>query len=148
MALDFSQLDRLRMTEQSTAIYRLVQLEGDPTLTVAFAGEANTAYLNDLLKQSKESARKLQSLGATPAALEAQRDDARILYARHVVRGWSGVVDAQGVEVPFSPENCLAFLRALPGWIFDTIQRFCERPANFIKPGQADSKEIGLIAGN
>lgn len=145
---DFSQFDRLRMTEESTAVYRLHQLEGEPTLTVAPALEANAPYLNALLKQSKDSNRRLQALGASPAALEASREDARVLFARHVIRGWNGVVDSKGAPVEFSEQNCLAFLRALPAWIFDAIQSFCTRPTNFIKPGEAGPKEIEATAGN
>lgn len=145
---DFSQLSRLQVSGQTTATYRLSQLEGEPTLTVAPATEANAAYFDALLRQSKAALRAIQASGMSKAAVDQRRADAKRIFATTVVRGWAGVLDARGALVPFSPEACAAFLNALPDWIFDQVRSFCSDPSNFVQPGEASPAEVAEAAGN
>lgn len=148
MQPDFSQLSRLQVSDKTTATYRLYQLDGEPTLTVVPATEANAEYFDALLRQSKATLRNLQSTGASKAALDQRRKDACRLFAAHVVRGWEGVQAADGSIVPFSKEACSAFLNALPGWILDGLRNFCSDPSNFVRPGDAGPAEVAETSGN
>lgn len=151
MPSDFSRLSQFSIDADRRATYRMSEVDlgaGDVTIEVAPATDANASYFNALVKQSKEGARALRQAGATAAALDAQRALAVALYSRHVLRGWSGVVDASGKVVAFSPEEAEGFLRALPGWIFDRLRAFCSEPSNFVQPGTSTPSEVAASSGN
>lgn len=138
---DFGHLKALQISE-TLAEYRLVQIEGAPSLFVAFAGETNKPYLNAVLRslrgRSAVSARTM-----TPAQLDATRDQDREEYSRHIVKRWERVVDAQGQEVRLSQQEALQFLQALPNWLFDDLRSFCANPANFLAEGTAEAEQQG-----
>lgn len=146
MSVDFSNLAQHSVAVQAVP-YRLFQIEGEPVLRVLPATEENKPYFNALLRQTKESLRSLQATGASADAVEARRKLARDLIADHVLVGWEGVVDASGREVAWSKDDGRAFLEALPGWIFDSVQSFCQSPANFTqrRPSKA---EVAATSGN
>jgi hypothetical protein len=146
--VDFSNLKRFNVSPDSIVPFRLTQLDGEPVLQVAPATEANKTYFNALLAQTKESLRELSQKGASAESVELQRELAKELFAVHIVRGWSGVLDVAGNEVPWTRANCVAFLDALPGWIFDRIRDFCSNSANFIGPREAAPAELDATAKN
>ena len=76
----------------------------------------------------------MQAGAVTRDVLDQQREQDRTLFAKHVIIGWSNVVDSGGRSVPFSPEVCEEFLRALPDYILDDIKLFASTPGNFIDP--------------
>jgi hypothetical protein len=128
---DFSHLKRFDVAPTATAEYRmtLILMDGKiPSLTVSPATEANKPYFAGVLKRQRT---RRGSNVVSHGALIEQRNEDRSAYAKHVIRGWSGIVDADNNPVEFSYENCLDFLRALPPSVFDDLRLFCQNDANF-----------------
>lgn len=65
------------------------------------------------------------------------------LFAKHVLTGWVGVIDASGKEVEFSEVNARALMRALPSHVLASLLTFFTRPELF---GVAIDAEA--VAGN
>lgn len=130
---DFSHLKKLAPDKGRTAEYSFSEIEGSPTLVVKVAGEVNVAYwralLNDQLSRPRSAGRR--SAQAVDKAMKGGRDTDRRLYAKHVVVDWRGVFNSNGDVVPFSADECAAFLEALPDFLFDTLRAFCTEPGNF-----------------
>jgi len=61
-------------------------------------------------------------------------------YARLVVTGWSGIVDADGVEVPFSVEACVALFDYAPELFFNLLL-FSNDRANYRAKELADEQQ-------
>lgn len=97
------------------------------------ATETNPDYQNAWLRLQAErqlaTARKQQ---VDNDAIATARDDDRELLAATCVTGWENVTDAKGEPVEFSPENALAFFKALPAWIFDRYRNWVMTPRSFI----------------
>lgn len=129
---DYSHLNKLAVSSTKTATYDIMQIEGAPKLTLKAATEANKPFFNALLKRGKASARIIKSKGMNADMLASYRDEDRVLYAKHVITGWSGIKDASGKEVSFSQDECSAFLGALPDYIFDEIREFATNEGNFV----------------
>jgi hypothetical protein len=142
---DFSQLQRLQPTRERTSDYMISQIEGAPVLTIRFAGEANKPYWRALLKC--QAARPRSSMRRSPEAmdraLKSARDDDRALYAAHVIVGWRDIKDASGAAVPFSAEACVAFLAALPDYLFDEVRVHATEQSNFQE--MMDGEELAKI---
>lgn len=130
---DFSHLQKLEVSRHTTAEYEFIDLRGNPTLTVVPATEANQGYFGTLLKRNKTYARRLRSQGMTRELLQKNRNEDRELYAKFVVKGWRGIRDADGADVPFSPEACREFFNKLPDHMFDDVRAFCAEPSSFIE---------------
>ena len=56
-----------------------------------------------------------------------------MLYAKHIVKGWTGIVDNKGKAVEFTEGECLGFLSSLPDWLFDELRAFASDLQNFIE---------------
>lgn len=110
--------------------YVLWFMEGNPTLHVLPAGEVNRPYFQALLKLVSQSPTKLTAL--TTARISEERNQDRQLFAKHVIQGWEGVRDTEGNLVPFSYDNCLEFLRALPDNYFDEIRNYAKDLTRFV----------------
>lgn len=52
------------------------------------------------------------------------------IFAQHFVAGWSGILDADGAPIPFSPAACVALFE-FAGDIWDDLQRFAMNRANY-----------------
>ena len=144
--VDFSHLDKLKVTPDRTAEYTLYQIEagadGHPVLILAPATDANKPFQNAALKKSTtKNFRRMRGGSLTPEMLEEDREDDRKLYPRHVVKGWRNVTDAKGKDVSFTSDNVLAFLRALPNWVFDDVRMFAGNPSNFLQDDDAIDTE-------
>lgn len=46
---------------------------------------------------------------------EDQREEARMrVFARHLITGWNNIIDKEGNDLPFSPDNAVMLLEDLP----------------------------------
>lgn len=129
----FEHLKALEVKDKTTE-FPLTMLRGCPKLIVKPATESNKPYFNEVLRRSAKSVRKAVQGNITVdvETLEKNREDDRSLFPKHVIVGWSGVLDSDGKEVEFSQSNCKEFLHALPDWIFDQIGIFCRKNSNFV----------------
>lgn len=141
---NFDHLKKLDVTKDKTASYTLNQIvvnDLSPVLTVAPATEANKGYFNALLKRASKSARQVAAGKVSAALIEENREEDRVLYPMHIVKGWENVFDSTGAEVAFSKEACAEFLEALPNWLFDDLRNFCGKPDNFVEVASLDLLE-------
>lgn len=130
---DFSYLKTLDVVER-TAEFTLHQIAINgvsPTLVLASATEANKPYFNALLKRAGKSARQVRAGAVSASLIEENREEDKALYPKHVIKGWTGVTDANGADVTFSSDDCIDFIAQLPNWLFDDIRNFAGNPANF-----------------
>lgn len=139
---DFS---HLKVEASKTATYTLYQLEGEPHLELAPAGEVNKPYFNDALRRLKKRQAQIKATGIDASLVRANRVEEYDLFAKHIVKNWHGVVDSTGADVPFSEDNAREFLAALPTDLFDAIRDFAADLSNF-REGEAPA--TGDIAGN
>lgn len=154
---NFSYLRQYVPTE--TAEYELFELEGVgdecPVLIVKCAAD-NTAYLEALKQHRQETNRKVERMrrgknkrlrpGEVMNELLAEID--LKVYPGTIIVDWRNVVDTNHEAVPFTVENCAAFLQALPHSIFEGVRAFCSDPRNF-RAGADDSDEnTEALAGN
>lgn len=134
---DFSHLKDLDVSTERVARFTLHQIAVNgktPTLLVAPATEANSAYFNALLKRANKSARAVRAGNINTGMIAENREEDRELYPRHVVKGWEDMVDGKtGEDVKFDRDECVNFLANLPDWLFDDIRNFCGNPANFVE---------------
>lgn len=144
--VDFSNIEKLDVGGRQRAELTLFQVDGAPTLTLAPALESNKPYFNAALKGARKHQRGTRGGGVKASTVSAVRDSNRRLFAKHIVKDWSGVVDADGNEVDFNLEHCEAFLNALPDWLFDEIVEFAGNPANF--QVEEDDLDVEELEGN
>lgn len=136
---DFSQLKKLDVTAEKTAIYTFFNIEGEFQLVVKPATEANKPLFNALLRRARKNNKAVQAGAINLGMISANRDEDRDLYSQHVVIGWKKVVDANGKEVEFNTSNCLDFLKAIPDYEFDGLREFCSNPMSFIDRDTIDA---------
>lgn len=141
--MDFSHLSKLEVKDR-TAKYPIYQIEGEPVLIMRPANESNKPYFNSVLRKSRRNIRSLQVGAINQKMIDENREQDRILFPKHVIVGWENMPDSKGENVPFSSENCEAFLRALPNWIFDEIRNFASTSANFF----GDPIQVGDMASD
>lgn len=146
---NFSHLKTLEPLGSLVVDFPFFQIEGRPVLKVRHAGRSNAPYANALDKLNAKSGamRRLSQGKMDRRTIDAARDDSRDLFARFVIVGWGGVVDASGAPVAFTLENCRAWLVALPDYLFEELLRFCADQQNFL-PDAPTSEEIEDQAGN
>lgn len=140
---DFSYLKNLDV-KNKTAHYPIHQIAGTPVLIMKPATEANKPYFNAVLKKSRRNVRALKAGAINQVMIAENREQDRELFPRFVVTGWEDLVDAKGEAVEFNRENCEAFLRALPDWIFDEVRNFAGDSINFTE----DMPDIEVKAKN
>lgn len=147
---DFGYLNQIEVRDQ-TADYTINEIEVNgksPTLVLKPTTQANTAYFNALLKSSTKKARRNAGAQIDASILDEGREEDRVLFPLYVVAGWKNVVNSKGKDVPFSPTECEAFLRALPDWKFDDIRNFCGNSRNFLNLSSITIGEEDEAAGN
>ncbi len=128
---NFSQLKELEVSDK-TVDYHIYQIEGEAVLKLLPASETTKPYFNALFKKSRSRVKAIQSSKMNVGMVKDNRDEDRGLYSKHIVKGWAGIVDADGKVVPFTEENVFDFLTALPDWIFEDIRNFAADIQNFI----------------
>lgn len=145
---DFSHLQRLDVGVAETVDYQLYQIDGEPTLVIAPATEANKPYFNAILRRSRKNMRALNAGSISTGMIDSNRHEDRSLYAAHIIKRWRDVRDVEGIEAAFTPDNVRAFLDALPNWIFDDLRTFAGNPANFLDEGISEAEETGKVSGS
>lgn len=133
MTADFSNITALAVTKDHTTDFTMYTVVGEPILTLKPAGEANKPYFNALLKKTGKYARRLKASKINAAMLAENRDEDRALFPKYVIEGWSKrpPIDATGKPAPFSEENCIAFVEALPNDVFDEMRDHAAGMENF-----------------
>ncbi len=134
------------------AVYYTLPLKGEPPpeLLVRYAGEANRAYSNALLKANQKSgvSRRLARGQATVDTQKKLLDIDRDLFPRHVILGWRHVVNKKKEQVEYSHAACRELLEALPDWAMRELSQFCGIATNFTKDSEPDESDIEDTAGN
>jgi len=145
-----------KLTPTAKAWYTIHEIEGTPKLEVCYAGRTNKPYFAALQKLAIARARgvKIQkgndeSLArANIEALERVMANDRVLFPKYVILGWEGVVDSAGNPVEFNSVNCAEFVAALPDWIFQRLQQFCDHAANFVDEDAPTPEDISEASKN
>jgi hypothetical protein len=107
MSYKFDNIDALQRKRDIEAEGTELGLPGDIKLIVRAATDANPSWR----AASAGIMNELRRLRNARADNDRVRAYLAPLYARHLVKDWSGV-KSDGVEVPFSVEACTAFLLA------------------------------------
>lgn len=136
--VDFSNLKQLDISADKTALYTLLPLKGSPKLILSPATADNKPFFNDALKRSRNTQK---SKTVNSATVDAIREADRVIFSEYIVKSWEGVTDKSGEPVPFTKENCLDFLKALPNWIFDDLRIFASSIENFVDYDQSEEEE-------
>ncbi len=136
---DFSHLKKLDVTEEKTVEYPIYQINGEPTLILKPATEANKPYFNAVLKRSKRNIRAVKG-GINRKIIDDNRDEDKELYPKYVIAGWYDQIDAKGKKVEFSVKNCTDFIKALPNWIFDDIRAYASESSNYFESIDIETK--------
>lgn len=130
--VNFDNVANKQVSETSTALYELFDIDMEASLIVSPATRSNKAYTRALMKIMLPMQRRLSSGKTSPEFVDKFRKEIQPpLYADHIIKDWEGVVDATGEPVPCSAENKLAFMKALPAQAFDNLVAFCEEEPNF-----------------
>ncbi len=132
----------LKPSRKDTSECVLYDYPKEPVLVVKFAGEGNPRYFNEMLRKADHAMRRKAKI--SEQMIRENRTKDRELFPKFVIVGWRNVFDVSGNEVPFSQENCVAFINgALDDVAFDLVREWAKDPSNF--RDAADSNEI---AGN
>jgi len=97
--------------------------------------ESRPEVVDDMVKQWQDS--------------ETEIDDDLKAYPGTVIVGWENMPNANGEEVPWSVENCRAFLAALREkalWIFKRVRNFALTSTNYVDRAPFPSEV--KVAGN
>ncbi len=145
--VDFKQFQKLDVTDDASAEYTFVYDGGAlGTLRVRPASDANPDFFNAVLKANKRKSRAASKPTRESIAM-ARREDIR-LFSKYIVIGWSSVQDAKGKNVPFSEDNCIEFLTAIPKDMFNDLRLFCLDINNFRECELMDQEELEELKGN
>ena len=121
-------------------------------LEMRTASMSNNGYYNASLKlAARRSDSPLPKHMEQKDEVNQGRLDDRVAFPGTVLVGWEGVVDDKGQPVPFSKENAIDLVDALPDWMFDSLRMFAMEPSNFIQTGDPvapTAEEIQEKAGN
>lgn len=144
----FDNVKKQQVSGASTKEYELFEVMDGASLIVSPATRSNKAYFASLFKMGAGFQRRAASGNITPELAEKARNLQKPIYAKHVIKGWKGVVgtndDGEEGPVEFSTENCLELLKALPNFVFDGLLEFCENEANFSED-EIDVGELGNV---
>lgn len=130
---------KLDKYEISDSLYwmEMPELGKKARLLLAFAGQANPAYYNAMLKVSGRRVRALaKSNDITAEDAEQSRDEDRELFPMFIFRGWENVEgDGEGLDenghVPYSRENAKKLCQVLQAHLFDRIRNDAATPERF-----------------
>lgn len=132
MTVDFGNVSDKKVTADNTAEFDLFDIDmEEAVLIVAPATRSNKAYNTAQMNLMLPQQRRISGGKMNAAFLDKYREDIKPMFATHVLKGWTNVVDRTGKAVPFSTENAFAFLQALPSSTFDALTEFCENEGNF-----------------
>lgn len=101
-----------------------------PVLIVCPAIMTNLKYTNAVLKsQQTKVGRKNTKVKAETMAEMTEND--KLLYPKHIIKGWRDVTDADGKIVAFTYEDCVDFISQLPVHVFENLREFCTNTATW-----------------
>ncbi len=121
-----------------TVRFEMPMVSPEAYLIVRPATSENKQFNAGTLRMGGKRQRQVVQQGAmTIADVDADVEEDRVLYPKYVVVGWGGIFNKVGELVPFNLENCRAFIRKLPAYIFNRLRLFCMRPENFLPEGDA-----------
>ncbi|MCH9665876.1 MAG: hypothetical protein K0U41_08540 [Gammaproteobacteria bacterium] len=121
--------------------------DGKPAfLSLAPATEDNSEYYSALLRQmSTKSARQQLKKKDTAALIDDNRAKDKLLYSKHIIKGWTNIEDSSGEPVVCTSENVLDFLNALDEvskMIFTEIRGFASNYQNFLQSEPLDTEDV------
>lgn len=139
MTPDFSHLKKYEITEATTAEYKFVRIEGDPSIIFRPAHEVNESWLLARTAANIALAKQINNVKSgelVPTDIKRQADQEREtdrkLIAFHCAVSWgTPPKDAKGKDVEFSHDNCHAFLEAIGIAMFDPVRGFVGNLYNF-----------------
>lgn len=153
---DYSHLRKLDVTEASEAEYAFRDIvvgrneDGsaiNPTIWFRPMTEANKLFLHERIKLSTERAeaiaknKKKDKVQQLADRMDEDRETDRQLIAHTCALRWgTPPLDAEGKANDFSPAECLAFLQALPTYMFEPLRAWVQNPYNFV---DAEAYETG-----
>lgn len=130
------------MTTAKKSIYAVLETDSDleangitldfgdyGKFQVARAGGANQAYNARSAAVLKPYRRQIDVGAMTEERL---RELLAVPFAETVIKGWEGVTDRDGNDLPFTRENCIQILKDLPA-LFDTIREHATSVSNYRK---------------
>lgn len=146
---NFDHLKQYDIAGDTRAEYTLYQLDDQPTLVVAPATTENREYSQAALRRNRKALRPVTRGGdITMDMVDANMEIERDLYGQHIVKGWRDMrtPGKDKKEIPFTRENAVEFIHALPAWIFQELRAFCSDPRSFLDDGEGVDEEE--LAGN
>jgi hypothetical protein len=153
--VDFSNIKAQAVSGETVREYVFDTIVGEPSVFLAPANDSNPAFLDERLRLAAERAakmadeprRKTRTAGLITAdeikkGIEEDRDYDRQILASTCIKRWgTPPVDAKGKEVPYTPENALAFLEAIPNFILDPFRAYASNIFNFVDRPKSDPKQ-------
>ena len=144
--VDFSHIGTGSKTRKR-ARYIFHDIQGSPWIEVMRADESNKNYFNAMLRAQRQNRRRLRRGNVSVEDLQRMRETDVKLFPLHVCKDWGNVLDANGVEVPFSAEACEQFLRRLleaDGGIdiIDDLRDFAASPESFSEDEYDDGEDL------
>lgn len=155
MVADFSNIKAQGLKPETTKEYTFDMIEGEPSVICRPAHDDNEEFLDERLRLLAERANDDKPIvkksgvvtpGAIKSNLTEDRDYDRRIIAAVCIKSWGvAPIDVKGKPVPFSPENALAFLEALPetsmldpfrAWV-QNIYNFVDRPKRKVPNGDS-----------
>lgn len=136
MTLDFTYLKESSL-EQATAWMDLPRLRNRPRLHLAPLTFDNREWFEHMLALRKGADPGASADASYDGLTKIAVEDAENI-AKFCLKGWSGVIDAAGALVPYSPEAGVAFLTAIARgarWQIRDIVAWVKDPSNFVALG-------------
>jgi hypothetical protein len=155
---DFSNITKsVEVTTETTREYTFAVVVGEPSLIVSAANDVNEDYQNLRYQLGLEDGQKVAAKprGKATAKITVEQlkegDAAQLEFERKLiggacVRGWGKApIDVSGKEVEFTPENAMAFIRALPPFLFIPLRNFVENIYNFLpeRVTEEEAQQLG-----
>lgn len=114
---------------------------GECTMTILRAYSLNKKYMKELRKHASKYEIQLKN-----GLLDGDIDNEIMakVYSKAIVVAWSGVKDAEGKHIPFTPEACEKILLDLPD-LLDFLKKEAERSVHFKMDEMEKEKKSSLI---
>lgn len=141
---DFDHLLALHV-EGKTSWCELPECGEGAALLVAPANESNVPYRNAQKKMGAKRPRQAHKTSEHEIALELHEwlmKEDRILFPKHVIKGWRAIKKKDGTPADFSPEACAFFVSKLPNYLFWRVRNHAMIPENFLQEEDPDSAEL------
>ena len=141
MAYDFSEY---AVSAETTKEYVFAFIPGEPSIICSPADDSNIDYRREDYRLSMERNEKAAQTQRAPIVKDTvddliEREDEalaarRVMLARTCCRSWGKApLDVNGKANPFSEQECLDFLTAIPDWMFRAFSNWVGNIFNFAK---------------